>query len=114
MGGEKEWLKYSDKGLINIIAGTIAVGLTALTITIVMVILFLPIPPQNETLVGQAFGTVLSLMGVIVAFFYGSSTSSRRDSETINTLAGMHERKSKIVVAPGETVTVQGERTNEH
>lgn len=123
---EKEWLQYSNRKILNIIAGVIAIGLTLLTFIIVLVILFFPIPSENETLVGQAFGTVLSLLGVVVAFFYGSNTTSKQDSETISTLAetakavrkehddtrGTKPGEADVKLSPGESVTVAGEEGN--
>lgn len=119
----KEWLQYSNRNILNIIAGVIAIGLTTLTFIMVVAILFFPIPSENETLVGQAFGTVLGLLGVIVAFFYGSSATSKQDSETISTLAETAkavrrehddtrvDKKTEpdVKVGPGESVTVVGD-----
>lgn len=108
------WDGDKERTLINLIAGILAVGLMTLTAIIVVTILFIPIPAANETLVGQSLGTVLSLLGIVVSFFYGTSTGNRRDRDTINTLAETAKQvadKDKpmadVKVAPGDSVTVE-------
>lgn len=112
--------RIEDRGItLEIIAAVIAIGLLTLTAIMTIIIMFYPIPSQNETLVGQGYGSVLSLMGIVVGFFYGTSTSSRRDRETIGALADTAKQAQKtlsettpltggatsIKLEPGETAT---------
>lgn len=113
--------KLESQGItLEIIAAIIAIGLMTLTAIMTIIIMFFPIPAQNETLVGQGYGSILSLMGLVVGFFYGTSTSSRRDRETIGALADTAKQAQKtlsettptsgaasIKLEPGETATAR-------
>lgn len=109
----KPWLADANRKLLNIIAGVIAIGLLTLTVLMVVVILFIPIPSENESLVGQAFGTVLGLVSIVVAFFFGTNTTSKQDRDTINSLAEKATKTDSTVVGrkvsldPGEQVKVE-------
>lgn len=69
------------------VAAIVAVGLLIITAVATIAVFLVPIPDKNETIVGQALGTLWSLLGVVVAFFYGTSTGNRKDSDTIAKLA---------------------------
>lgn len=97
------------------VAAIVAVGLLVITAAATMAVFIVPIPAKNETIVGQALGTLWSLLGVVVAFFYGTSTGNRKDSETIATLAETAKvaqsaltppLDATVTIAPGETATV--------
>lgn len=100
------------------VAAIVAIGLLLITASATFAVFVVPIPDKNETIVGQALGTLWSLLGVVVAFFYGTSTGNRKDSETIATLAQTAQvaqsaltpnAKPDVVVPSGETVTVKAE-----
>lgn len=100
------------------VAGAIAIGLLVITAAATLAIFIFPIPERNETIIGQALGTLWSLLGVVVAFFYGTSTGNRKDSDTIATLAQTASVaqsaltpniKPDVVIPAGETVRVQAD-----
>lgn len=100
------------------VAAIVAIGLLVITAAATLAVFVVPIPAKNETIVGQALGTLWSLLGVVVAFFYGTSTGNRKDSDTIATLAQTAQAVQKVLdptakpdvtVAAGETVTVKAD-----
>lgn len=100
------------------VAAIVAIGLLVITAAATLAVFLVPIPAKNETIVGQALGTLWSLLGVVVAFFYGTSTGNRKDSDTIATLAQTAQAVQKVLdpaakpdvtVAAGETVTVKAD-----
>lgn len=100
------------------VAAIVAIGLLVITAAATLAVFLVPIPEKNETIVGQALGTLWSLLGVVVAFFYGTSTGNRKDSDTIATLAQTAQAVQKVLdptakpdvtVAAGETVTVKAD-----
>ena len=100
------------------VAAIVAVGLLLITAAATLAVFLVPIPDKNETIVGQALGTLWSLLGVVVAFFYGTSTGNRKDSETIAKLAETASVAQAaltphvtpdVVVPAGETVVVKAD-----
>lgn len=100
------------------VAAIVAVGLLIITAFATLAVFMVPIPDKNETIVGQALGTLWSLLGVVVAFFYGTSTGNRKDSDTIATLAHTAQvaqsaltphAQPDVVVPAGDSVTVKAE-----
>jgi hypothetical protein len=100
------------------VAAIVAVGLLIITAAATMAVFLVPIPDKNETIVGQALGTLWSLLGVVVAFFYGTSTGNRKDSDTIAKLAETASvaqtalnpnAKPDVVLEPGQTTTVKAD-----
>lgn len=98
----------------GIVSAILAIGLLTLVAIVTIFIMFYPIPTENETLVGQGYGSILSLAGMVVSYFYGTTTSSHKDRETIQTLADtaktaqttLSEAKgvsADIQLKPGET-----------
>lgn len=97
------------------VAAIVAVGLLIITAAATLAVFLVPIPEKNETIVGQALGTLWSLLGVIVAFFYGTSTGNRKDSDTIAKLAETANvaqnaltpaSKPDVVLEPGQSAKV--------
>lgn len=100
------------------VAAIVAIGLLVITAAATLAVFVVPIPEKNETIVGQALGTLWSLLGVVVAFFYGTSTGNRKDSDTIATLAQTANAVQKVLdpnakpdvtVAAGEQITVKAD-----
>ena len=115
-----------DKGFFtqDTIGAVVAVGVIVSTIIATGAIFLIRIPDNNQTLVGQAIGTLFSLTGVIVAFFYGSSAGQRKTQDTLNTMANTAktaqaalppvaglEADKTVTVGPGETAAVTGSDT---
>ena len=102
------------------VAAILAVGLLVVTTGATLAVFMVPIPDKNETIVGQALGTLWSLLGVVVTFFYGTSTGNRKDSDTIATLAETAKVAqtaltppvdATLTIHPGETATVSASDT---
>ncbi len=95
------------------IAGVLAIGLLVIAGASQIAVMAHPIPEGNETIAGQAIGSLYSLLGIVVGFFYGISSGNRKDSETIaaqaQTIATLTPTPAPTVtVAAGDTVTVTG------
>lgn len=97
------------------VAAAMAVGLLVITAVATTAIFVVPIPDKNETIVGQALGTLWSLLGVVVSFFYSTSTGNRKDAETIATLAQTAQVAQQaltpnatpdLVIEPGKPATI--------
>ena len=100
------------------VAAIMAVGLLVITAVATAAIFIVPIPDKNETIVGQAIGSLLSLLGLVVGFFYGTSTGNRKDAETIATLAQTAQVAQQaltpnatpdLVIKPGQPATIAAE-----
>jgi hypothetical protein len=100
------------------VAKIMAYGLLAITGLTTAAIFLVPIPKGNETIAGQALGTLWGLLGAVVLFFYSTSSGNRKDSETIATLAQTNSlaqaaltpsAKPDVVVPAGETLTVKAD-----
>lgn len=92
-----------------IVAAVLAIGLLVITGVTTAAIFLIPIPTGNETIAGQAMGTLLGLLGLCVGFFYSVSSGNRKDSDTIATLAKTTSiaQQQQPIKSPDETVTLE-------
>lgn len=108
---------------IRTVAGIIAIGLLMMVAAVSFAVFYIAIPKGSETIVGQLVGTLLSLLGVVVAFYYGSSESSKMKDQLTKTqadtiqaaqaaLPAIEGSAPSIPVGPGETVVVKGEEAS--
>lgn len=108
------------------VAVILAVGLLLLAGFVTVSVLIWPIPPQNQTLVGQIQGALWGLLGGIVGFFYATSKGNSKQQETIATLTEVakvaqqtqpvEQTPGKVELTPGMEVKVEAveEPNNEH
>lgn len=91
-----------------IVAAILAIGLLVITGVTTAAIFLIPIPAGNETIAGQAMGTLLGLLGLCVGFFYSVSSGNRKDAETIATQAKAITvaQQQQPIKSPDETVTL--------
>ena len=72
-GGKRDWL----------MASVIITGLILLT-GVILSLIFITIPIENQRLADMAFGAIMSIGASIFSYYVGSSRSSRYKDETIH------------------------------
>lgn len=109
------------------VAAVLAIGILVVVLVATTAMFFIPIPEANQTIVGQAYGGLVALLGICVSFFYGTSTGNRKDkdiiasqAETINkaqsTLSAVTGTPGEVKITPGHDVKVSAveEPKDEH
>lgn len=102
------------------VAAILAVGILIVVVIATVAMFFIPIPEANQTIVGQAYGGLVALLGICVSFFYGTSTGNRKDKDIIatqadaiqkaqTTLSAQTTTPGQINLAPGAEVKVHAE-----
>lgn len=97
------------------IGAILAVGLLCITAGCVVAIFTVPIPSDNQTLVGQAVGTLLGLLGMVVSYFYGASVGQLKTQETLQTVADTAKIAQTTLsgtgaITPGEVTLQAGDK----
>ena len=72
---------------IRSVAGILAIGLLVMLILTSGAVFFVNIPMNNQTIVGQLIGTELSLLGVCVTYYFGSSANARMAQQSLADLS---------------------------
>lgn len=84
----------------------VAIAVAAQNAVLTYVVLTREIPQNNQTIVGQLLGNALTLMGVIVGYFYVASVGSRKKDEVIATQAKTAQTAgAALAPSPDSTVT---------
>lgn len=103
------------RDVLNVVGGLVAFGLVAILAFITWALVYRAIPNGNESTLIQLVGGLVAQVGIVVAFFFGNNVSSKKQSETINTLADTAKaaqqaaapKEAAISLQEGESVKVQ-------
>lgn len=107
--------------ILNLAGGAIAVGLVAILAFLTWALVMRQIPDANREPMLLLIGGLFTQISMVVAFYYGSSSTSKRQSETIDTLASTAAKAQEaalppampsVTLAPGETATVAAENND--
>ena len=91
----------------------VAGGLIAILAFVTWALVFREIPKPNENAFTLLIGILSANVGLVVGFFFGSSVTSKKQSETIDTLAktaqtaGVALAPPSVTLDPGESATVK-------
>lgn len=72
---------------VKSVPGILAIGLMIMVAATTAGIFIIEVPSSNQTVIIQIVTTELTLLGMAIAFFYGSSSSSRDTQKTLANLA---------------------------
>lgn len=98
------------------VPGILALSMTVLVGVMVLIVLLVGVPKENETLVTQVVTGVLGAYAVILAYYFSTTRTSGKKDETIQALANTAQRAGEALVPlagssadinlkPGETAT---------
>jgi hypothetical protein len=85
---EREGLFLQTTGKRDWLFGAVVIVGLALTVGVVLSLIFIVIPIENQRLADMTFGSVLSIGTSIFAYYVGSSRGSRVKDETIRSHYG--------------------------
>jgi len=99
--------------VLNVAGGLIGVGIVSILGFITWALVFRAIPVENETAMNVLLGILASQVNLVVGFFFGSSVSNKKQSETIDTLAStaksaqaaLHTPDSALLIPTGGQAT---------
>jgi len=98
---------------LNLAGAFVAAGLICILGFVTWALVFREVPKPNENALTLLIGILSANVGVVVGFFFGSSVTSKRQTETIDTLAktaqtagaALSSEPASIVLQPGEQAT---------
>jgi hypothetical protein len=99
---------------LNVVGGVIGVVLVLILGFMAWALVYRAIPDQNESTLNVLLGILSTQVGIVVGFYFGSSVSSKRQTETIDKLAdtaraAMPATTPDVTLEPGQTATVAAE-----
>lgn len=90
---------------INAAASFVAAVILATMAFIAWALVYKEIPKGNETTLVQFVGALQALAGLIVGYFFGSSHTNKRQTDTIDTLSKAAATQGPQITAhPGDTI----------
>jgi hypothetical protein len=108
----------TDRHVLNVAGALVAFGLILILAFVTWALVYVQIPQGNENVLTVLIGILSANVGLVVGFFFGSSQTSKRQSETIDTLAQTAKkagdalplpagREPTVKLDPGESATVE-------
>lgn len=101
------------KESLNIAGGFVAAGLIAILGFTTWALVYQDVPEANQNALTLLIGILSANVGVVVGFFFGSSVTSKKQTETIDTLARKQATPESSVpvveLAAGESATVKAD-----
>lgn len=106
----------NPREFLNVTGGIIGCGLVTILGFVTYALVFVAVPPANENALTLLIGILSANVGMVVAFYFGSSVQAKKQTETIDTLAKTAQTAGvalapapTVELAPGETATVKAE-----
>jgi hypothetical protein len=106
--------------LINVAGGLVAVTIMGNLSFLAWALVFKEIPKSNEMVLVQFIGNLTGFAGLIVGFYFGSSSTSKKQSDTIDKLADTTKAAqdmpapvktdATVTLEAGESANVQAEK----
>jgi drug/metabolite transporter (DMT)-like permease len=104
----------SQREVLNWAGGFIASSLVAILAYLCWALVNKRIPTENENIIFALVGGVMTQVTHIVSFFFGSSSTTKKQAETIDTLSRVATTGGpSIVTQPGDTVRTESQTHTE-
>lgn len=100
----------TSQDVINWTGGAIAVLLMFILAFVTYALVRWTIPTENENPLMFLLGQLTGMVTMVVAFYFGGSSTAKKQTDTIDTLAKTAQAVApatpdKMVIAPGESAT---------
>jgi Tfp pilus assembly protein PilN len=107
-----EMIRQESLNLAGALIGVLLVGVLAF---LAWALVFVRVPPENETAMNVLLGILSTQVGIVVGFYFGSSLGNKKQAETLDKMAETARTVSQaaiptpsMTVASGEQVIVEG------
>lgn len=94
--------KFSHREILNWVGGLIGLSLIAMLGFALYALIYEKVPPENKEALTLLIGILSANVGMVVSFYFGSSSTNRKQAETIDTMA----KTAAVVTAPPDTVVI--------
>ena len=108
---------HQSRESLNLAGAFVASGLIAILGFVTWALVFAEVPEANQNALTLLIGILSANVGVVVGFFFGSSVTSKKQTDTIDKLAETTKTAqampaplvadATVTLAPGETATVE-------
>lgn len=106
----------TQQDVLNWTGAIVAVGLIAILGFMTWALVMRQVPDENQNALLLLIGNLTGLIGIVVAFYFGSSSQQKKQADTINTLAetaktagtalATNASPDAITLKPGESANV--------
>jgi len=93
-----------DNRIMNFAGLIVALCLTAAFMYVTYTVMRVEIPEKNHDLIVFVLGFLTAQIGTVIAFYYGSSSATRKQSDTASALAQTVATLTPTPTAPNATV----------
>lgn len=69
-------------------------------------LIFVKVPAENQNALTLLIGILSANVGMVVGFYFGSSSTDKKKTETIDTLAKTAQTAGVALASPSDTITI--------
>ena len=108
---------HANRIILNLAGGTVAGGLILMLGFCTWALIYREVPVSNRDALMVVIGILSMNVGQVVSFFYGSSSTSKQQAETIDTMAkttrtqgeALNPPQPAVELKPGESTTIKAD-----
>jgi hypothetical protein len=97
-----------NRDVINWTGAVVGIGLIAIMAFVTWALVFVTVPTENQTSLVQLVGNLTGLIGIVVGFYFGSSSTAKKQQDTIDTLARTAQTAGATLAQPDALVIPPG------
>jgi hypothetical protein len=102
----------AQQEVVNWTGAVVGVGLVGIMAFVTWALVFVTVPTENQTSLVQLVGNLTGLIGIVVGFYFGSSSTQKKQADTIDSLAKTAQtagvalgQPDAMVIPPGTSAT---------
>jgi hypothetical protein len=101
-------MKLNQQDFVNWTVGLVALGLILILGFMTWALVMRTVPAENQNALLLLIGNLTGLVGVVVAFYFGSSSTTKKQADTIDTLAKTAQTAGATLAQPDAMVIPPG------
>lgn len=102
-------IQVDQRDIINWTGGLVAIGLIGIVGFLAWALVMRTVPTENQDAMLLLIGNLMGLLGIVVGFYFGSSSAAKKQADTIDKLATTAAAAAPsgegMLIKPGESAT---------
>lgn len=100
-------IHIDNRDIINWTGGIVAVGLILILGFMTWALVMRTVPAENQNALLLLIGNLTGLVGIVVAFYFGSSSAAKKQADTIDKLAATAQTVTAANAPPGDAMLIR-------
>lgn len=100
--------RRNPQDVVNWTGGLVAVGLVSILAFVTWALVYKTVPEANQNALTLLIGILSANVGMVVGFYFGSTSTAKKTADTIDTLAKTAQTAGSALVTPDALVIPSG------